>query len=272
MSPVAPTKATSGQALPIDPRIRARRATVARGRGRRRRVAAAVVATVVVVAGALLAAAHSSLLGVHRVRVSGAVRTGAASVVRASGLGSHPPMIDVNGARVARRVEALPWVRTAAVSLSWPSTVVVRVVERVPVAQMRTRAGSWAEVGSGGRVLVVAKRPASGLLAVTGVDPPAAPGRRASPQLAGALAVASALGPDLDPRVSVVTVTAGGDLSLSITQAPGAPSAVATVALGPPTELAAKLEALRTLAAEVDLRGVRSIDLRVPQVPALTRG
>jgi hypothetical protein len=47
---------------------------------------------------------------------------------------------------------------------------------------------------------------------------------------------------------------------------------VTVAELGPADQLSAKLSALQTVLNEVDMSGVKIIDLRLPDQPALTRG
>lgn len=257
--PVAPAR--------IDPRIRERRNAVARDRGRRRlRVllaAAAVVSVLVVIDLGL----HSSLLSVSRIEVQGAGQEPVAAVTQAARLAEHQPLFGLDAAAVAARVEALPWIATARVERHWPHSIAVVVTERVPVAQLAEPAGRWALVDGSGRILAVtgARRP--GLVQLSVRDPAGAPGTRLRPADTPALAVAAALPALPAPRLAQVTAVVpqgGGAVTLSLV------GGVAVV-LGPPTELAAKLAALTTVLSQVDMSGVRTIDLRVPGQPALTR-
>ena len=97
----------------IDPRLRDRRAAVTRRQGRRRlAVLVAFAAIVLIVLGGWLLL-DSRLLSARVVTVEGSAHTERAAVVAASGLATHPPMINVNPAAVAARVERLAWVGTA---------------------------------------------------------------------------------------------------------------------------------------------------------------
>jgi len=52
-------------------------------------------------------------------------------------------LIDLDAAVIAARVERLPWVAKAAVKISWPSSVSIRLTERTPVADVKD-AGRYA--------------------------------------------------------------------------------------------------------------------------------
>ncbi len=108
-------------------------------RARRRRIEAAmpwaVALGVALVAGALAWVVYgSSLFGVRQVRVSGAEILTSAQVQQAAAVRMDAPLARVGLDDVRDRVEALPAVDRAVVSRRWPSTVVVQVVERTPVA------------------------------------------------------------------------------------------------------------------------------------------
>ena len=117
------------------------------GSGARRRtrvlVAAGVVVVLVVVA--VWVVAFSSLFGVRSVQVHGTRSLTASQVEGAARIAHGTPLVRLDTAAVTRRVETLPGVASAEVSTSFPSTVVITVVERIPVGYLR----------SGSRVLLV---------------------------------------------------------------------------------------------------------------------
>ena len=120
-------------------------------------VAAAVLGLVVFAAWVVLL---SSWLGVRSVEVDGATTTSAAEVSRAARVPAGTPLARVDLAAVRERVQAIPTVASAVVRRSWPSTVVIEVTERRPVADI-ARDGSWWLVDDTGRVyLKVAQRDA----------------------------------------------------------------------------------------------------------------
>lgn len=247
----------------VDPRIRQRRVEVRRSEGRRRlRVVVAGVATAALVAAGW-GATRSPLLDVDRVLVEGAAHRGEPAVVAAARAERGRPMVDVDDGAVARRVEELPWVRSATARREWPSTVRIRVTERQAVAVTRDDAGGWAALDVSGRVLARFPEAPPDLPALEGSPPAGAPGTRLSPQVGGALLVASELGPDLAARAaSVVPVEGGVELRLE-------PAGV--VVLGPPDALEAKMAAVRTVLSSVDPRTVATLDVRLPSAPVLTR-
>ncbi len=145
----------------IDPRFVARLDDVAREERRRngRRIALTAVAVVAAVLVALVAT--SGLFAARQLDVEGTVHLTADDVRRASGVHGAPSMLGLDTGAVARRVERLPWVADAQVSISWPNTLVIRVTEWEPVAYVADH-GRWALLASPGRVLAdVLDRPAA---------------------------------------------------------------------------------------------------------------
>jgi cell division protein FtsQ len=110
---------------------------MARARQRRLRAALpwAVGAGVAVVAGALVWLVYgTSVLGVRDVRVVGAQLLTPLQVEQAAAVPADQPLarVDLDGVRA--RVRALAAVDRVVVRRSWPSTLVVEVVERTAVA------------------------------------------------------------------------------------------------------------------------------------------
>lgn len=108
-------------------------------RARQRRLQAlvpwAVGAGVLLVVGALVWTVYgTSVLGVREVRVVGTEVLTPAQVEQAAAVALRQPLARVDTDGVRARVQALPAVERAVVSRSWPSAVVVEVVERTPVA------------------------------------------------------------------------------------------------------------------------------------------
>jgi len=149
----------------------------------------------------------------------------------------------------------------------------------------------WALVDRTGRVLADVSQPPPGLVVLSGVGDPGQPGSLLEPGADPALNAVADLGPSLGQRVATVDAVGGG-LAMVLRPVPGTPVPVAlqgghaatgrpaappaitngpTVVLGGADQLGAKLQALALLVNQVDLSGVRSVDLRVPQSPALTR-
>lgn len=247
--------------VPIDPRIRQRRIEVQRAAGRRR---LRILIVGLGVLGAGLAAyglTRSPLLDVDAVYVRGAAQTPAAEVVAAAGLDGKRQMTDLDPRQTAARVEALPWVARADVHRDWPGAVQISVVERRPIGLVMAPSGvHFAYVDAHGQILDHAPGKAEELPVIAGALEVPAPGHHVE-GLDDALRVLTALGDE--PAVAEVHVE--GDEVLAVLQSG------AHVRFGPMDELAAKVTALRTLIARVDVGSAAVIDVRVPSAPALTR-
>ena len=80
--------------------------------------------------------AFSPVLGVRHVVVTGTHTLNAADVQRAAAVEDGAPLVRLDTAAVRNRVEAIPDVASAYVSVSYPSTVRIAVHERVPVGYL----------------------------------------------------------------------------------------------------------------------------------------
>lgn len=253
-----------------DPRMRARRAEVARSAGRRRlrrlNVVLALICTVVWV----LVALRSPLLDVDRVQVVGAERTTVEAIRQASGTGRGTPMLEVDLGRAHDGVAALPWVDEVRTTRLWPGTVRIVVTERQEIASVETElpggeGDGWALLDAEGRVLaVVAERP--DLPTLPG-ESDAAPGDRVGAGDREALAVLGDLPPELR---SLTETTAEGSDGLELVLTDGF-----RVVLGDGEALTAKAEAaiaVREHAGDPEGDGGCRIDVRVPTAPVLTTG
>ena len=253
--------------LPIDPRIRDRRIAVTRAEGRKRlRILIGMVVSACVVGGAI-AAAHSALLDVDHVDGAGAQHTDRAQIVQAAGLDRHRYLVDVHSGTISARLRALPWVASAKVARHWPGTVKITITERAPLAKVAAAGGAVALVDGTGRVLTVvpADQGGSGILSLDGLPPAPEAGASLDGDGQAALAVATALPPQVRPRIASIHA-APGDIVLRLTGAAGT-----TVQMGSDDQLDAKVVALTTMLAKLDLKGAKAIDLRVPSAPVLTR-
>jgi len=266
MSP--PTDATVDRAPAIDPRIRERRVAIQRSRGRRRLYwligVVAAVALVIGVVGLL----HTSWFDARVVTVTGAhPHTTTGAIEAAAGLARHPPLIDVDTGAAARRVEGLPFIATARVSLHWPDGVAVAVTERVPVAQVAGPGTSWSVLDGFGRTLEVQPQQVPGLpvFAVhtsTGPVRPAPVGQRLPPAAADGLLVARTLPKAFSGQVVALTVAADDTVTLALNSG-------ITVDLGTATALAAKYEDVAAILARGSLQATSVIDVTVPSSPTV---
>jgi cell division protein FtsQ len=176
-------------------------------------VAVAIVATL---AWALLG---SRLLIVRSVQVTGTgPLVSRAQVLRAAQIPPGLPLIRVNAAAVASRVERIQQVQSATVTRSWPSTVTISVRPRTPV---------FAVAGTGGYALVdafgvevrrsPARPPALPLLTAGGPGAPLAGSLRGSQVIRAAARVLAELPPTVAHQVRVVLAAGPSAVSVRLT-------------------------------------------------------
>lgn len=266
ITPVTPTT----DRPQVDPRIWTRRVEVTRARGRRRLRFVLVGVGACVLAVSAFAVLHSGLLGARHLYVAGAVHTSAQEVLSSAGLVSHPPLIDIDPTVSAERIEALPWIETARVSIHWPDSVTVSVTERAAVAAVEVPGAvigriSWALVDETGRVLAdQATRPA-GLVALDVVVAPGRPGTDLAAADNAGVSVAASLPALLASRVTAIEVAPATGVTLGIS---GGLSAI----IGAPQDLSAKYEALASVLAGAPLSSGDVINVSVPDEPAVGPG
>jgi cell division protein FtsQ len=186
---------------------------MARARQRRLRAAVpwAVAAGVVLVAGALLWTVYgTSVLGVRAVRVEGAELLTPLQVEQAAGVTMRAPLARADLGAIRRRVEALPPVRRAVVSRGWPSTVVITVTERTPVAAVPAGKTFTLIDDQGVAYRTVADAPAGLPLARLTAPAPTDVNTRA------ALTVLAALTPQLRTQLVAVSVAAPARIRLEL--------------------------------------------------------
>jgi cell division septal protein FtsQ len=205
---------------------------------------------------------RSPLLDLDRVEVSGVEHTSADAVREASGLELHTAMTDLDLAAARVGIAALPWVGEVHVARRWPASAVVRVVERVPAASVRTPDGILL-VDKTARVLErVAAAPAD-LPKLIVVDPPVEPGA-VQPHVAELISVAVQLTPELRAWVNSLTTSPDGSPQLRLRDD-------VPVIFGDAVRISEKLIDLATVLTRVDLKDICRIDISVVHNPSVAR-
>lgn len=130
-----PRAQRSGDEGRQDPAARRRRERSGNGRARSRkrsryRAVFFALAMAGVVAGVAWALLGSRLLVVRSVAVTGTNLVPVSAVLTAADVQPGTPMVRVNAARIAARVEAIRQVQSAQVIKSWPDRIVIKVTER----------------------------------------------------------------------------------------------------------------------------------------------
>jgi cell division protein FtsQ len=212
----------------MDPRLAARRRTVAESRIRAgiRRL---LVIVVVVGLGAVgVAVLRSGLFSLEDVEVTGNVQTDPVAALAEAGVVPGVPLIEIDLEVATEALLADPRIAAAEIGRRWPTGLAVTVVERFPVA--------WVDRGSGWEHTAV-----DGVVLERGDPGPVAPRIRAGSdnarEVEAALAFVDALHPDLaagmvvDARAAEMLATWNG----------------MTIRLGRATDMDAKARALEVV-------------------------
>lgn len=152
----------------------------------------------------------SSVLGVREVQVAGNLAVPAQQIRQVAGVAEGRPLAGVDVAEVENRIRGIRQVESVVVSRGWPGTLVVRIVEREPVAV----------VPAGGKFALVDRHGV--VTEIRDVAPPTLPVLRVARPQAGdpatdvALTVIGALPDDLAPRVAEVLAPSPETVSLRL--------------------------------------------------------
>jgi cell division protein FtsQ len=223
-------------------------------RARQRRLRAALPWTVLagvlvlVLAGAGVVYG-TSLFGFRTLRVVGATLVTPEQVREAVRLPDDVPLARVDLTAVQDRVAELPPVARVTVSRQWPSTLLVEVVERTPVAVVPQDRRFVVIDGSGVVFQTRRDRPSGLPLARLGTPGPADVATR------GALTVLAALTPELRERLTEVVVAGPAQITLRLRGG-------RTVLWGDASRSDAKSQVASSLLA----REGNTIDVRTPDV------
>ncbi len=167
------------------------------------RAAFLALATAGVIGAAVWLLFGSRLLVVRSVIITGTHLVPRSEVLAAAGVEPGTPLIRVNTARVAARIDAISQVRSALVRRSWPDRLVIVVRERTAALALTAPGGGYDLVDPDGVVVQwTASRPAD-----LPLYPTAAPvaALRGDPDLAASAAVLGELPAWLRHSVAAVT-------------------------------------------------------------------
>ncbi len=248
----------------VDPRMRERWVTARRAEGRRRLRALAALVSAASLLGIAYLVVRSPLLGVDTIQVRGSQRTPVDAVRGAAHISDGEPLLFLDTQAVARRIEALPGIAHASVRTDLPTTVVITVTERQPVAWIHsTGANPFAAVDGTGRVLDRSATPPAGLPEVVGAGTVAVPGHRviADAPFRGLAALPEAL---RTRTVRFELRQGSGVLTID-----GAPPTAGEIQFGPITDMAHKGAAALAVLDALVAKGQRVavLGVQVPDTP-----
>jgi cell division protein FtsQ len=183
-----------------------------RSRERWRRLSVTVtVALIVLFIVAYAIVWHTSLFAVTSVRVVGEKTVSAQQVISTSAVGTGTPLVSVDTGAAVSRVEKLPQIASAQVSLDWPHTVVITVTERVPAALIPNGSG-YDVVDISGVAFKTVARPVAGLAVIQVQGSPAVK----AAVVPGALAALKALPPDVARQVTGIAASSEYSIVLTL--------------------------------------------------------
>ena len=242
----------------IDPRLAERRREVAEDRARRKVNRLVKLLIAIGVLGGVVWLFLSPLLSVATVTTSGIAASSAASVLVEQGVVSGTPLILVRAGSVESALEADPWVRESVVEVDWPTGVVVRIDERVPVGWLETDEG-WGLYAVDGVQLAAAPEPDPSMPWIQ-LGPVPIDETESSPDVLGSLEFAATLPDELKAGARVRTEP-GGEIWAEVTGF--------QVRLGRPVEMGAKALSLAALLREQPRSG-STLTLIAPTHPAVS--
>ncbi len=208
----APAAAPAGES-----RFRQRRIAIRRAAGRRRLRWFSLVGIAVAAVLLVLLLLTSPILSIRNVQVEGNVYadpTALGEVI--SDLKGEPILTaDLHGAE--KRLEAIAWVREASLSTHLPSRVLIQIVERRPIAFFRAVDGFNRVIDRDGRVLDVIEGDPVDYFPIRGTGPNLSAGDTVGQPFLGAAQLINALPAELLARLVALSVSAEGDVSMSLT-------------------------------------------------------
>lgn len=176
-----------------------------------------VLACAAIVAGVAWALLGSRFLVVRSIRVTGTGReVPRARVLAAAGIGVGLPLVRVDTAAVAHRVERITQVLSARVSRDWPDSVVISIRVRTPVFAVRVDGGYGLVDPHGVEVRQTGSQAGLPLLTLgttTAVSPAAL---RGSAAVRAAAIVLHELPRQIGRRVRAVTAAGASDVSVRL--------------------------------------------------------
>jgi cell division protein FtsQ len=220
------------------------------------------LAAVASLAVGAIAVVNSSWLDVERVEVVGAVRADPQQVITASAIEVGEPLVEVDLDLAVEGVLGVPWVAEAEIDRGWRGLVQIHIVERVGMAALPTGQRFAIVDRTGYQLEVVTERP-EGFLPISGVEASGVPGQPLSDEGESVIALLDAMTPVLE-EVGTEIVVVDGQVMLGLATGGRAN-------FGDERQLEAKIVALETVLARVDLQCVDTIDLRVPEAPTVSR-
>jgi cell division protein FtsQ len=220
-------------------------------------VVALTVALAIAVVVSLVAATHTSMFSAKAIRVRGAHHLTKGEILRLSGLERGVNVFHLDPGAVAERIERDPWVARATVTKDLPSTVILTVRERVPVAIVNDGSVERLVGDDGGLLDVGAPSTLPRIVADEGAttsDPDA---------VRAAARAVSAIRPGVRRLIALVVLRPEGELALELRSG-------VRVTYGPAVDVSSKAQALAAMLRYAERTGARftTIDVSAPTAPS----
>lgn len=221
--------------------------------------------SLVLIVGLAYAVTASPLFRAREMRVRGLDRLSESKVLHLAGVDSTTNILWLSGAKVRQRLEFSPWIDSASVSKSYPSTLTISVVERVPAAVIERGKQGYMVVAGDGIALQEAEGPGR-LPVIAGLEILDL-GQKLPASLLPAAEAAGDLNDVARAEVSKIVLADDGTLSMRLRSG-------AKIDFGPATELQAKADSLAGIIAWADENhsAIRYADLSAPSAPAAKVG
>ncbi|MFM7410276.1 MAG: cell division protein FtsQ/DivIB [Actinomycetota bacterium] len=237
-----------------DRRFRLRRIAVRRAEGRRRLRIVGWVLLPLAVVGIILAVLASPLFGVRNIVIDGARYTAQSTLESADDLVRGKSVFSLDLGAVEEVLKADPWVRDAQAKRRFPSTVVLDIAERKPIAWYLGADNQARVIDIDGRVITVLNGQPTAYTQITGIGPDLPAGSQADDVYAAAAQVAASLPPEVAPLMLNMGATGGTDLLMTLRTG-------TVVTFGRPTDLRSKMVALVLVLRRTDPKSLNGIDL-----------
>lgn len=238
-------------------RIRSERAEVRRftaGRRRQLRVGLLTAGGLVLALGLLVGLVWSPLMAVRDVRVEGADRLDPATVQAALGGHVGEPIATVTEAGVAGQLQAIPQIESFRLEVVPPSTMIVHIVERRPVAIIPGDAGERV-IDAAGVELGGVDAAAGSLPRLVGIDP-------GSPEFEAVATVLVSVPTEVLSTTQSIEAPTPSDIRLTLASGQ-------SVQWGGAEDSRLKADVVAALIATQDPSVARVLDVRAPEHPVV---
>lgn len=216
----------------------------------------ALIGGVAVLAVALVLGVLSPVAALSQIEVEGLSGKQAEKVRQVANLEPGTPLVQINENEIAARVQDVPNIASVRVSKSWPNTVIIKVVERKPVAKVEIGPQEWEIVDATGQAFRTTKK----MPKLPTLQAEIAPPFTGKGRVAGAQVLAS-LPKWLAKRVT--TAKANDPQTVKLLTDDNE-----TIVWGTPEDAELKADVLRILLKQ---KGMYWFDVRNPELPTVSQ-